>query len=109
MVKPVRLLQWVISPRPRTCYSAPNICSSQPELCGYARRSAALRDLGPAYDRFGSEADLKPPPNHVRFTPQSGQSADTLACPLRAISGLMQCSIRRGRISLFDHLVGGGE
>ena len=31
-----------------TCYSAPNICSSQPELCG-RKEAAALRDCSPAF------------------------------------------------------------
>src|SRR5262249_55828256 len=41
--------------------------------------------------RFGSIADL----GSVRFTPQSRQSAEMLACPLCANNALMQCSIKR--------------
>src|SRR5262245_45935728 len=39
--------------------------------------------------RFGSEADMTRLLNNVRFTPQSGQTADILACPLCAISRQM--------------------
>jgi len=34
--------------------------------------------------RFGSEADITRHLTNVCFTPQSGQSADMLACPLSA-------------------------
>ena len=37
--------------------------------------------------RFGSLADITTRPRHVRFTPDSGHSADELACPFCAISG----------------------
>jgi hypothetical protein len=43
---------------------------------------------------------------YVRFTPQSGQSADMLACQLSAISG---CEQSQQASPLFDHLVGGDE
>jgi hypothetical protein len=37
--------------------------------------------------RFGSLADITVPSRHVRFTPDSGHSADGLTCPFCAISG----------------------
>src|SRR5262249_55596865 len=56
------------------------------------RLQAALQDFDPAYVRFGSAADIAGLLSNVRFTPHSGQSADMLACPLSAESGLMHCS-----------------
>src|SRR5215472_5052573 len=47
----------------------------------------ALRDFNPAFVRFGSGADIARISGPVRFTPQSRQSADMLACPLCAKSG----------------------
>jgi hypothetical protein len=44
--------------------------------------------------------------SHVRFTPESGQTADLTACPLSAKSRREQS--QQGS-SLFDHLVGDGE
>jgi hypothetical protein len=49
-------------------------------------RLLAVRDFDLAYVRFGSGAAITPL-DYVRFTPQSGQSSDMLACPLRAKSG----------------------
>jgi hypothetical protein len=40
---------------------------------------------------------------YVRFTSESGQSADMPASPLCAISGLTH---RNKKVPLFDHLVG---
>src|SRR5262249_43041036 len=65
-------------------------------------RSAALRELDPVHVRFGSEAACRQV-DHVRFTPQSGQSADMLACPLCAKSGLVHCSKPHFP---FDYLIG---
>ena len=48
---------------------------------------AALRDFGPTYVADGSGADITHLLSDVRCTPQSGQTADMLACPLSATSG----------------------
>jgi len=37
--------------------------------------------------RFGSKADIRPQPRHVRFTPGSGHLAGPEECPLSAKSG----------------------
>ena len=37
--------------------------------------------------RFGSEADIKPNSDDVRFTPESGRGSARSRCPLRAKSG----------------------
>src|SRR6516164_3046762 len=55
---------------------------------------------------IGSGADITRLLSNVRFTPQSGQSADMLVCPLSANSDITRCS-KFAR--LFDHLVGAGE
>jgi hypothetical protein len=57
-----------------------------------ARRqeTAALRNLNPAYVRFGSTADFKASLADVRFTPKSGQRADILVCPLCAMCGRLR-------------------
>jgi hypothetical protein len=39
--------------------------------------------------RFGSKADIRVRPRHVRFTPNSGYWNSVVECPLRAKSGLM--------------------
>src|SRR5262249_43348851 len=75
----------VALPPSGTCYFAPNICSSQPELCA-RQKTAALRDFSSLYVRFGSGTDITRHLANVRFTPQSGQT---------------HCSK-----NLFDHLVG---
>src|SRR5262249_48621666 len=51
---------------------------------------AALRDFYPVYLACGSGADITRSPSNVRFTPQSGRSADMLACPLCARTGREQ-------------------
>src|SRR5262245_16688020 len=53
-------------------------------LCVTAKLAADVRS--------GSGADITRSPSNVRITPQSGQSADMLACPLCAMSGPTQCS-----------------
>src|SRR5215471_9331917 len=55
-------------------------------------RSAALRDCRRVFVRYGSQADFAASRSHVRFTPESGQKADMLACPLCAKSGHLLCS-----------------
>src|SRR5215471_774464 len=65
-----------------------------------ATGDAALQDFDPASVRFGSGADHHPSRSNVRFTPQSGQSADMLACPLSAKSDVTHCT----KALLFDHL-----
>jgi hypothetical protein len=40
---------------------------------------AAVRNLNPVYVRFGSKADITRRSGHVRFPPESGQSADCAA------------------------------
>ena len=50
--------------------------------------TGALRDFSPLYVRFGSGADITRLLSNVRFTLQSGQSADALVCPLSAKTGL---------------------
>src|SRR5262249_46267498 len=55
--------------------------------------------------RFGSQADITPSSNNVRFTPESGQRADMRACPLCANSDRTHCS----KGPLLDHLVGAAE
>src|SRR5262249_35332284 len=52
----------------------------------------ALRDFGPTSVADGSGADVTHLLSDVRCTPQSGQTADMLACPLSARNGLMHCS-----------------
>ena len=64
----------VALPPSGTCYSAPNICSSQPELWG-AAETAALREFKLAHVRFGSKADFAPCLDYVRFTPENGHRA----------------------------------
>ena len=54
----------------------------------------ALRDFNPIFVRFGSKADIAPCLAFVRFTPESGQTADIPLCPLCAKSGLVQCNKR---------------
>src|SRR5262249_39141131 len=54
--------------------------------------------------RFGSTADIASRLGYVRFTPESGQTAEASICPLCAKSGLMHCSKRY--CDLVDHLVG---
>ena len=49
--------------------------------------TAALRDFDPAHVRFGSEADITRLLGDVRFTPESGQTADSSICLLCAKSG----------------------
>jgi hypothetical protein len=53
-------------------------------------RAVAARALGKLRSdvRFGSLADITARARHVRFTPDSGHSADELACPFCAISRL---------------------
>jgi len=65
-----------------------------------------VRDFSPVFVRYGSAADITRNVADVRFTPQSGQRGDMLACPLSAISGLTH---RNKKAPLFDHLVGDGE
>ena len=48
-----------------------------------------MREFNPAYVRFGSGTDITRSPSNVRFTPQSGQTADISICLLCAKSGLM--------------------
>src|SRR5262249_19460092 len=62
------------------CYSAPNICSSQPELRG-RKETAALRDCSPAFVRYGSFAAeamgaLRPWMSASRQKQTLGDSAD---------------------------------
>ena len=60
----------------------------------YSRvRGRASQQKRPAHVRFGSGADITRLLSNVRFTLQSGQSADTLVCPLSAKTGL---KLRRG-------------
>jgi hypothetical protein len=47
----------------------------------------ALRNLNPAYVRFGSKADETMLGRNVRFTPKSGQTGEGSTCPLCAKSG----------------------
>jgi hypothetical protein len=49
--------------------------------------------------RFGSKADICGAKSHVRFTPESDIKCDRWGCPLRAKSGLMQCS-KKNRYSI---------
>jgi hypothetical protein len=65
--------------------------------------TAALRDFSPVFVRFGSKADITRHVADVRFTPESGQTADVPVGPLCAKSGLMHCN-KIG--ASFDHLVG---
>ena len=53
-----------------------------------------MRDFNPAYVRFGSGTDITRSPSNVRFTPQSGQTADISICLLCAKSGLMHRNMR---------------
>ena len=54
------------------------------------RDAAALRDLLRSNVRYGSGADIACHLANVRFAPQSGQSADMLACPLCAMCGRLR-------------------
>src|SRR5262249_2376389 len=69
-----------------------------------------------AYVRCGSAADKTSSGNPVRFTPESGQTADMPVCPLSAKSGLTHCNTDpRYLITsfawpiLFNNLGRGGE
>jgi hypothetical protein len=66
-------------------------------------RSAALREFSPAFVRFGSKADNLRMSKFVRFTAQSGQTADVSIYPLCAKSGHMQRS-KNGAWPLRDKL-----
>jgi hypothetical protein len=44
-----------------------------------------MRDFSPAHVRFGSKGDITVHRCHVRFTPESGQTADISVCPLCAV------------------------
>src|SRR5215831_14322285 len=68
--------------------------------------TAALRDFNPTFVRFGSAADIASRLGSVRFTPESGQTADISVCPLCAKSGQARCN---KKAQLFDHLVRAGK
>src|SRR5262249_23446630 len=53
---------------------------------------AGGRNFDWTYARSGSQADIAPRLNFVRFTPESGQTAEVSGCPLCAKSGLMHCN-----------------
>jgi DNA-directed RNA polymerase subunit RPC12/RpoP len=56
------------------------------------QETAALRNLDPAFVRFGSKADTSTCPRDVRFTPESGQTGEGSTCPLCANRVLMHRS-----------------
>src|SRR5215813_11614575 len=65
--------------------------------------TAAIRRMTTTH---GSTADIAARLGSARFTPQSRQSADMLACPLSATSRHMH---RSKKAPLFDHFVGVSE
>src|SRR5262245_39355291 len=79
--------------------------SAEQVFTGQARFTERLPECWPEIacgnGRCGSRADITRLLSNVRSTPQSGQSADMLACPLCATSGLMQCSKTRS----FDNII----
>src|SRR6516165_193682 len=74
--------------------SPPNASVPQLKKDSTTGGSAAVRDFNPAYVRFGSGTDITRSPSNVRFTPQSGQTADISICLLCAKSGLMHRNMR---------------
>src|SRR6516162_7010308 len=63
-----------------------------PAHCWFCRSTRCAQGKFRGWNvRFGSGADIARLLSNVRFTPQSGQSADMLACPLCAISDRLHC------------------
>jgi hypothetical protein len=77
-------------------------CISTTPLKDYAEYSRSVAKAGTLLSALGQKRKNSIRALDVRFTPESGQSADMLACPLCATSRHMQCS----KGALFDHLVG---
>ena len=51
-----------------------------------------MRNFNAAFVCFGSLADIASSLGHVRFAPESGQTAEASICPLCAKSGHTHCS-----------------
>ena len=72
------------------------------EACTWRVKTGPMRSADVA---FGSNSEVGPRNHHVRFPPDSDQTADIAGGPFRATSGLMRCSKR----AQFDHLIGASE
>src|SRR5262245_55980518 len=69
--------------------------SSGPFIAAKAARSCLLGSTAAMASRLGS----------VGFTPESGQTAEVSACPLRAISGHMHRRKRRARVAIIYSII----